>query len=80
MRVLGDRDARLIYVAGFVRSATVSLVGVTVAIHLADVGFSATQIGLLIGVGLIGSSVATVVVSLRAMPGDESEFSSVSQC
>jgi MFS family permease len=61
----GERDARLIYVAGLVRSATVSLVGVTIAIHLADVGFSATQIGLLIGVGLAGSSLATVIVSLR---------------
>lgn len=59
------RDAWLICVAGFVRSATVSLVGVTLAIHLADVGFSTTQIGLLIGVGLAGSSVATVIVSVR---------------
>jgi hypothetical protein len=53
------RDALLIYAAGFVRSGTVSLVGVTLAIHLADVGFSTTQIGLLIGVGLAGSSLAT---------------------
>jgi MFS family permease len=59
------RDARLIYAAAFLRSATVSLVGVTLAIYLADVGFTATQIGLLIGVGLAGSSVATIVVSLR---------------
>ena len=58
-------DAQRIYVAGFVRSATVSLVGVTLAIHLAAVGFSLVRIGLLIGVGLAGSSVATVVVSLR---------------
>ena len=34
-----DPDALLIYAAGFVRSATVSLVGVTLALHLADVGF-----------------------------------------
>jgi MFS family permease len=40
-------------------------VGVTLAIHLSDVGFSTTEIGLLIGVGLAGSSLATVVVSLR---------------
>jgi hypothetical protein len=33
-----DRDAVVIYVAGLVRSATVSLVGVTVAIYLAEVG------------------------------------------
>jgi MFS family permease len=59
------RNACLIYAAGLVRSATVSLVGVTLAIHLADVGFSVTRIGLLIGAGLAGSSVATVVVSLR---------------
>lgn len=60
-----DRDALLIYAAGFLRSATVSLVGVTLAIHLADTGFTATQIGLLIGVGLAGSSLATAMVSLR---------------
>jgi hypothetical protein len=59
------RDARLIYAAAFVRSTTVSLVGETLAIHLADVGFSTTQIGLLIGVGLAGSWLATVVVGLR---------------
>ena len=60
-----ERDALLIYGAGFLRSATVSFVGVTLAIHLAEVGFSTTQIGLLIGVGLAGSSLATVIVSLR---------------
>ena len=60
-----NRDAWLIYTAGFVRSATVSLVGVTLAIHLANLGFSAAAIGALIGIGLAGSSLATVVVSLR---------------
>ena len=58
-------DARLICIAGFVRSAAVSLVGVTLAIHLASLGFSAVRIGLLIGVGLAGSSLATVIVSFR---------------
>ena len=58
-------DGTLIYIAAFLRSATVSLVGVTLAIHLANLGFSAARIGLLIGVGLAGSSLATVVVSLR---------------
>lgn len=60
-----ERDALLICAAGFLRSATVSLVGVTLAIHLADVGFTTTQVGLLIGIGLAGSSLATVMVSLR---------------
>jgi MFS family permease len=59
------RNALLIYAAGFLRSATVSLVGVTLAIHLSNVGFSTTQIGLLIGAGLAGSSLATIIVSLR---------------
>jgi MFS family permease len=63
--VRAERDARLIYVAGFVRSATVSLVGVTLAIHLSAIGFSATIIGLLIGAGLAGSSAATILVSVR---------------
>ena len=58
-------DATLIYIAAFLRSATVSLVGVTLAIHLANLGFSAARIGLLIGSGLAGSSLATVIVSLR---------------
>lgn len=58
-------DTSLIYIAAFLRSATVSLVGVTLAIHLANLGFSAARIGLLIGIGLAGSSLATVVVSLR---------------
>ena len=58
-------DASLIYIAAFLRSATVSLVGVTLAIHLANLGFSAARIGLLIGIGLAGSSLATVIVSLR---------------
>ena len=59
------RDARRIYAAGFIRSASVSLVGVTLAIYLARVGFSLGQIGLLIGVGVIGSAVATVFVSFQ---------------
>jgi MFS family permease len=59
------RDSTLIYAAGFIRSATVSCVGVTLAIYLAEIGFAATAIGLLIGAGLAGSSLATVIVSLR---------------
>ena len=65
MAVTINNDARLIYTAAFLRSATVSLVGVTLAIYLSGVGFSITQIGLLIGAGLAGSSLATVFVSLR---------------
>lgn len=59
------RNARLIYAAGFMPSARVTLAGVTRAVHLASVGFSVTAIGVLIGGGLTGSSAATVIVSLR---------------
>jgi MFS family permease len=59
------RDVRLIYAVGLLRSAAVSFVGVTLAIHLASLGLSPTGIGVLIGVGLAGSSIATVLVSLR---------------
>ena len=62
--MIDTRDAPLICAAGFLRSATVGLVGVMLAIHLAELGFSATGIGLLIGGGLTGSSLATVIVSL----------------
>ena len=62
---LVEKDVRVIFAAAFLRAATVSLVGVTLAIYLADIGFSATRIGLLIGLGLAGSSLATVIVSLR---------------
>jgi MFS family permease len=60
------RDARLIYGAAFLRSSSVSLVGVTLAIHLSEAGLPPSQIGLLIGVGLAGSSLATLLVSIRA--------------
>ena len=59
-----DGDVQRIYAAGFIRAASVSFVGVTLAIYLAERHYSATAIGLLIGVGLAGSSVATLIVSL----------------
>ncbi len=59
-----ERDALLICAAGFLRSATISLVGVTLAFHLSELGFTATQIGLVIGAGLAGASLATAVVGL----------------
>ncbi len=65
---LWRRDAALIYTAAFVRSSTVGLVGVVLAIYLAEAGFSPAAIGLIIGAGLAGSSVATVLVGLWGDP------------
>jgi MFS family permease len=58
-------DVVLIYVAALVRSTCVGLVGVVLAIHLSERGLSIAAVGLLIGVGLAGSAIATVVVGLR---------------
>ena len=46
------RDAALIYTAGFVRSVTVGLVGVVLAIYLSEIGWSTAAIGVVIGAGL----------------------------
>ena len=60
------RDAALVCIAGGVRAAAVSLVGVIVAIHLAGRGLTASGIGLIIGVGIASSAAGTVITALRA--------------
>ena len=60
------RDAALIYAAAFLRSSTVGLVGVVLAIDLSQMGLTATTIGFVIGSGLAGGAVATLLVGLRA--------------
>lgn len=59
------RDAVLICAAAFVRSSTVGLVGVGLAIHLAEVGLQPAAIGGVMGAGLAGGAVATLLVSMR---------------
>ena len=61
MRV--SRSLLLIYVAGFLRSLGVGLLGVVLAVYLSRVGVGATVIGLVIGVGLLGACAATAVVA-----------------
>jgi MFS family permease len=60
-----DRDVALIFAAAFVRSSTVGLVGLVLAIYLAQVGFSVAAIGAVVGVGMAGGAVATLVTGLR---------------
>jgi MFS family permease len=60
------RDSALICLAGGLRAAAVSLVGVIVAIHLSNRGLSASGIGLIIGVGIASSAAGTVITALRA--------------
>lgn len=61
------RDAWLIYAAAFLRSATVGLVGVVLAIFLGEAGLSLSAIGLVIGVGLAG---VTTMIALVTVVGD----------
>src|SRR5215469_4878206 len=58
-----SRSLLVIYVAGFLRSLGVGLLGVVLAVYLSRVGVSATGIGLVIGAGLLGACVATAVVA-----------------
>lgn len=61
-----DRNLFLIFPAAFLRTFGVGLTGVVLGIYLSRLGFSATQIGLLVAGGLAGVASATAVVSLRA--------------
>ena len=59
-------NAGLVCAAGALRAAAVSLLGILIAIHLAQEGLSPAAIGLVIGCGIAGSAVATVVTGLWA--------------
>jgi MFS family permease len=61
-----SRNLVLIYAAAFLRSLGVGLTGVILGIYLSRIGFSATLIGVVIGSGLAGSALATLIVSFRA--------------
>lgn len=60
------RDASLIYVAAFLRSTAVGLIGVILAIALTEAGVSLAGTGLVIGAGLAGIAVMTAVVTFAA--------------
>lgn len=61
-----QRDRALINIAGFLRSLGVGMTGVVLGIYLFRTGLSSFTIGLVIGVGLAGSALATVVVTFAA--------------
>ena len=58
-----SRTLLLIYVAGFLRSLGVGLLGVILAVYLSRAGVGATGIGVVIGVGLLGACAATAAVA-----------------
>jgi MFS family permease len=53
----------MIYVVGFLRSLGVGMLGVVLGVYLSRVGVDATNIGLVIGIGLLGACAATAVVA-----------------
>ena len=57
------RDLLLINAAGFLRSFALGLIGVVLGVYLSRLGHGSLSIGLIIGVGLAGTAVATIVVS-----------------
>lgn len=58
-----NRDLALIYSAAFLRSASIGLLGVVLAVYLSRTGFSATAIGFVLAAGLAGSAAATAATS-----------------
>ena len=58
-----SRGLLLIYLAGFLRSLGVGLLGVVLAVYLSRAGIGTTRIGLVIGTGLLGACLATSVVA-----------------
>jgi MFS family permease len=61
-----SRDAALIYVAGFLRSSAVGLIGVILAIAFTEGGLSVAGTGIVIGAGLAGIAAMTAVVTFAA--------------
>jgi MFS family permease len=60
------RDSLLIYVAAFLRSSSVGLIGVVLAIALTEAGVSVVGTGAVIGAGLAGIAAMTLVVTVAA--------------
>jgi MFS family permease len=61
-----SRDAGLVYVAAFLRSSAVGLIGVVLAIALTEAGVSVAGTGAVIGAGLAGIAAMTLVVTIAA--------------
>ena len=61
-----SRDGALIYIAALLRSSAVGLAGVILAIALTETGVSVTGTGLVIGAGLAGIAVMTLLTTAVA--------------
>jgi MFS family permease len=61
-----DRDRGWLYFAVFVRSVATGMIGVLLGIYLSELNFGAGAIGVIVGVGLGGAALATLLATLYA--------------
>jgi len=62
---IGHRaDRNLIIAASFLRSLSISGLGVLLGIHLAQVGFKPSAIGLIVGAGLAGGACSALIITI----------------
>lgn len=64
--MLASRDNLLLFAAAFLRSLSVGMTGVLLALHLNAIGWDVKQAGLLVTCGLAGLAAATLLTSLYA--------------
>jgi MFS family permease len=57
-------DRQLLYASAFLRAFATGLIGVLLGLYLARRGFTAVEIGLVIGAGLSGAALSALVVTL----------------
>lgn len=60
------RDRRILYAAAFLRALATGLMGVLLGLYLDKLAFAPAEIGIVIGAGLSGAVLATLIVSLLA--------------
>src|SRR5215831_11157062 len=61
-----SRNLALIYIAAWMRSFGIGLLGVVLGVFLYRQGYSSTTIGLVIASGLAGSAAGTVFIAFKA--------------
>lgn len=59
-------DRQSLYAAAFVRSVATGMIGVLLGVYLAELDLDVATIGVVIGAGLAGATVATLAVTLAA--------------
>ena len=61
--MMDKRNLGLVYAAAFLRSSSIGLLGVVLAVYLSRIGFSPGAIGVLLAAGLFGNAAATAAIT-----------------